>query len=687
MRKTFAALAVLLSLSLPSAFAQTPPATTVPAVEDKIAVPIWPTTAVALPDIQPTEASFSLGRIEGIAPELLSGVTAKGYARKVPVENQSIGQILVVSVAKNGREETISTEGLTAQFDAKETSQLFPEKTVEVQGSKTALVAALQRLASPTTKEEKPAAKDDVSQNPTSSGGSSNDLAAGYKSPTVSAAPAADTPEPVVDYRTTKEGCPVRIDTVQGVAVQQSKVQTFTDGALTSDGECSDSNASFVLKKSYLSCPTDVVDLNAMKAWPKYSLYYIDDAGENHPIGECVQDAETVYTISEDEAQCPIFLDFGDGKAVPQSALVYLNRNNSLVQARSCEDSTKTAALPMTQNVANCPLRHDYTGGRSYELSMWTYVRDGVTYQAAPCADTGRSFPHDTVYADLGGNYVCTPITNLTNRTVTLQSRKRITVDGVPQYITECTPDTSSQGIFATTDGCMDPSKWTHDLVASISYGQERYWYAKADGSREYVTLCQTSSTSYPHSHTITGYQAHDDQLWAYPLTTVKITVNGSPYTIASSQVLPGAPQIAYALSEIVDIPSGQSRYEDCAAYRETARAEKWARPDGTEYSKIIGAGSSVGPVDVCVSTVIDSRTMQTGWGKAGGCGTVTFYTWYQTVNKLQKKNSESGTVVATTCGFANNSWQGWSSSSGGWDCSGAPDGQFQTLYIPPCPF
>ncbi|CDK99666.1 conserved protein of unknown function [Magnetospirillum gryphiswaldense MSR-1 v2] len=602
MRMKFAAaLVALLSLSSPC-FAQTPPATTTPGTgaADKVAVPIWPVSTVALPE-QAVPASFSLGQIEGVDPALLSGVTAKGFARKVAVENQSIGQILVMSVAKGEREETISTEGLTAQFDAKDTNQLFPEKTMEVSGSKSALVAALERLAAPKADDkEKREIKDDVSENPASGSGGNNSEAAGYKTPTVTAAPANEEKEPVTEYRTSTDNCPVRIDMVQGTAVQQNKIQTFTDGALTNDGECTDGAPSYPLKKSYLSCPVDVVDLATMKAWPQYSLYYIDDAGENHPVGECVQDTETVYTITEDEAQCPIFLDFTDGKAVPQAAFVYINRNNSTVQARGCENSTKSAALTMTESAANCPLRHDFAGGRSYELSMWTYLRGGVTYQGAPCTDTGRSFVQEVVYADAGGNNICPAITNMTTKTAILQSRRRITVDGVPQFVTECTPDTATTAILSTTDGCMDPSKWTHDLAANISYGQERFYYLKAGGSREYVTTCQTSAVSYPHSVTITGYQHHDDQLWAYPLMTVTITVNGSPYTIASSQVLPGAAQMVYQPNGTTDKPSGSKSYDGCNAYSNTTRFERWTRPDETEFLKDVGAGTPVGPTWAC---------------------------------------------------------------------------------------
>lgn len=630
-------------------------------VSDVVAVPVWPKTAVTLPEL-PVAASFGLGQVEGIAPDLLSGVTAKGFARKVAVEGQTIGQVLVLSVVKGDREEAISTEGLTAQFDAGETSELFPEKTVEVKGSKAALVAALEKLAAPAVKDdEEKRDTDTVSDNPVSSG-TSNDEASSYQTPTVSAA-TEEEEEPVVDYRTTRDGCPVRPDLVQEKAFVQSKVQTFTDGALSGEGDCSDSEISYPLKKSFASCPTDKVDFDVLTAWPQFQWYYVDDAGENHPIGECLTDEETAYTITEDEGQCPIFLDFTAEQAVPQSAFVYLGRNNALTQVpgKGCAPSTKTAAVAMTESTAACPMRPDYVANRSYELSMWTYVLKGVTYQAAPCADTSRSFTHEIVYADSAGNYICPAInTNMTTKKVTLQSRRRIVVDGVPQWVTDCTPDTSSQDILATTDGCMNPSKWTHDLDANISYGQERFYYKKVDGTPEYVTACQNSTVTYPHDVTVTGYQNHDDQLWAYPLSTVTISVGGSPYTVASSEVLPGAAQWAYVLNGTVDQKTGNSSYEGCDAYRETARFEQWQRPDESIYLKQISAGTPEGPVDVCTTSIIKDQDLIVGYyaftyhygdATVGTCPLVDGLptqcsVWGRIIDRIQKtaiKNTETG--------------------------------------------
>ena len=503
--------------------------------------------------------------------------------------------------------EALSSEGLTAQFDAKETNELFPEKNVEVQGSKSALLSALQKLATTeeTQEEKKTVAEDALAAK--ASNGTNNDLASSYKTPTTSAT-TTTTDDPTTTYQTTTEGCPVVIDTDGRTAYVQNRVMTLTDGVVTSEGTCSNNGTSYKILESYLSCEAKL-DLSSspMKEWDQFTLYYADDSGETHTVSDCTYNEADYHTITEDEGQCSISIDWETHQAVPQSALVYTNRNGTVVQARGCDTSTLTAAIAMTENVEACTLRHDYTAGLTYERSMWTYIRDGVTYQASSCTDTGQTFPHETVYQDTAGEYVCTPIVNQAAGTVTLQSRKRITIDGVPQYITECTPDTTTQAILSTTDGCMDPSKWNHDLAAGVSYGQERFYYLKGGTTPVYVTSCQTSATTYPQQVEITGYQPHDDLLYAYPLSTVTIDVNGSPYTIASSTVLEGAAQITYTLNGTVDKQNGTRTDEGCDAYFGTTRYEQWERPDTTIYEKAIGDGTPVGPTEACITTTESS--------------------------------------------------------------------------------
>jgi hypothetical protein len=660
---------------------------------DQVSVPVRPQTATPLPEAQPVPTAFSLGPIEGVNPSLIAGVTAKGYARKVTVGQKPVGQVLVTIVAKGEREEAISTEGLSAQFDAKDDRGLWPEKTLEVTGSKTALVAALERLAKvEKTEETKKTPSEPGAQTQASSGKSGNDLAAQYRSPSVTSTP-VETPDPTVEVRTSTEGCAMRIDFTQGRAIRQSKEQTYEDGVLSKDGQCSDSEVSFPLQKSYAACTSDIVDLAARKAWAQYQLQYTDAAGETRRIGECTRD-EVAAAIVEDETACPVQVDYTARQVVPQSVLTYVNRGGLPVQVRSCAPSTLSAPIALVESAAACPMRHDFAAGLSHELTMWTYQRAGLAYQAAPCTDSGRTFAHELVYTDAAGAQICPPITDLAGRTVTLQSRRRIVVDGTPVWVTECTPDTTTQAVLSPTDGCLDPTLWVHDIEAGQSYGQERFYYMRGT-QREYVSTCRTSGVLYRHDQTLTGWQTHDDQLWAYPLNQVTITVAGKPYVIAASEVLPGATQMPYVLDSTADQPTGASTYDGCTAWRQTGRVETWVRPDGSHVQKPVGVGSPQGPLDVCVTSVIETRSMvlsDSAFDAFGGGGSDYYYgrcstTNFGSIDKTQTRNIETGQTLASTCRLTST----WSVSTGcHFPGSYTPvpvGGATYIASVPPCPF
>ncbi len=702
--KTLAAAGAALSLAIGSfAGAQTAGTPTEPdaaaaspaeTLSDTVTVLAWPKAEVALSDdSEPVAASFALGTVEGIDPALTTGVTANGYARKVAVEDQSVGQVLITTLAKDDKEAVISSEGLSAQFDATDSSELFPEKTVEVTGSRAALLAALQKLAETDSGEDEEVAASEEAPAMSTSDGSSNDLAWDYTTPKATAAEEEEEEEPTTTTSLTTDGCSVVVDTDAGVAYEQNRLLTYTDGVLSEESECSNSGTTYPLKKSYVNCD-DEVDAEGLKAWSLYTLYYVDGSAETHAVGECTKDEESYYAITEDENQCTVFLDFKEGVVVPQSALVYTNRNNAVVQARGCEDSTLSEPIELTESMNNCNLRHDFEAEVSYQQSMWTYLRDGITYVASACADTGVTYEHQVAYTDDAGAYICDVVTDLDGGTATLQSRKAITVDGEVRYITSCTPETETQSVFATMDGCLDLSTWKHDVSAGVSYGQERYYFDQDDGSRYYVTGCQTSGETFVHDHALTGYQYHDDQLYAYPMTTVSVTVNDDTYTVANSTVLEGAQQYPYVLDGTTEEQTGQSTYEGCDGYSLTNEYEQWERPDGTVYLKAIGEGDPVGPRNVC-DTEVTEKYVQTSLAIVEGgvsCGywdddqykqrPGSYVNCYATNDvKTVYTNRETGEHVTTTYAWGDKSSTSHCTSSYGYPMSPSCSGfQYQTV-------
>lgn len=705
MKRVIGAAVIAVALSCTAALAQTTAGPEAASQETAAKVNIM-TRALRPTEVPENEArpvDLSLVSVPGVGPDLVQGVTAKAYTRYVAYEGRKIAQVVLVGVEKDGRQEPLSAAAFNVQLDLDD-PRLDPSKPVTIPGDAGALKAALERLANAPEETAEDEETQTISASETkqeaSSNAKKNDQAADYQTPD----PIAVAEEPTESVRVISDGCELRIDIAQMRAIQQTRTETTKDGKVISEGECSDSGDGYTLQRSYSVC-TDQIDIENRKATARYLLYYVDDGGARHEVTECEPDEEKAFPITEKASACTIFLDYASEQAVPQSALIYIDENNTEVQVRGCLASETKAAVPMVKTTGACTIRHDLAAGKSFQQGTSTYVLDGITFQAGGCTDTGVEYAQTTVYG-VGGQNICQPIVNQDAGTVTLQSRVQITVDGVPQYVTDCTPDTHTLALVATEDGCANPSTWEHDLSAGVSYAEERFYYIRTGGQKEYVTDCQRSSTTYPHENEIVDWQPHDDQLFAYPLTTVYITPPSGRYDVKTNTLLPGEVQVPYELTGTETVPNGQSEYSGCKALRLTDQVQVWKRPNNTNFHKTIGSGEPEGPVDVCVTTQVDTRTLVTGRGAYNCRGTAPCcdgtHLVQQNVNKFEVKNLETGAVITNTCGFpdSNNNgditddWDGWQfTQSPGYICY-PPTGQ--TMFLgddavsrgePACPF
>ncbi|WP_142850705.1 hypothetical protein [Telmatospirillum sp. J64-1] len=556
-----------------------------------------------VPENEPSPFDLMLEEVPGATRDLTEGVTAKAFARYVAIEDRLIGQVVLSAVEKDGRIEPLNAHDFATQMDL-EQPEIDPSKPITVEGNQTELIAALRRLAEKPEEEKKEEKKETAAAEGTSSSAGTgagsnagqNPDAASYKNP--EPLDIKDTPPPTV--RVTNDGCDIRVDLAQGYAIQQSRVETIENGK-TSYTPCEDGNDRFKIERSYAAC-TDAVDLEARRATARYVQYYVDRGGSRREVTECTPDEERIFPIVEKRDSCSVFLDYSSLQAVPRAALVYRNANNAEVQVRGCEASTEVAAVPMVSTTDGCSIRHDFAAGRSHQLGRHQYEMDGVIWQADACSDNGTTYPHEKVYQNSAGAYICSPIIDQAGSTVTMQSRLRIRVDGMEQYITDCTPDTTGTAIIATTEGCENPATWEHDFSAGISYARERHYYMR-NGVREYITSCQNSTTTYTHQIETVGWQNHDGQRYAYPLSTVYITPPSGRFNIKSGEVLQGAAQVPYIFERNQNIGTGKwSEITGCSGFQEVERFEVYKRPDESEVSYKIGMGQE-GPVESCQPT------------------------------------------------------------------------------------
>ncbi|PLW77188.1 hypothetical protein C0081_10975 [Cohaesibacter celericrescens] len=533
-------------------------------------------------------------------PVDLRGLSASGFTRTVTVDGESITQVVVTKISNENDESVdLTTDSFSSQITLG-SSTLDTATTISVDGNEDEFVSAVKALTATATNTEEEVVEEDSDTSEgtdTGSGASENDIAGAYETPEITAA--EEEVEAVIDVRVTTEGCSVVVDEAQGVAKQQSKSQTYTDGALTSEDACSDSGTTFTIQKSYSVCE-DVVDLTGLVANPQYISYYIDEDGTRTEISDCQPDTETSFTIVESEASCAVTIDVDSLKVIRNSALIYTNASNAQVKVQDCAVSETLEPYTLVADSYSCNMKHDFSAGYSAEMVMYTYEKEGVYYQATPCIDTSVKYTHEKVFVD-DGVRICSMLVNSSAGTATPQYRTRITVDGEDQYIDECKPDTSATvGIYETTQGCEDPSVWTHDLNAGVSYGQSRFYYDTTLG-REFITSCQSNAATYSHDITPTGWKYNDEGLVAQQLISVTIDVNGTVYPIATNYLAPGTTEVSYTYTGINDVADYSQRYYDgCYLMVPTNRSENYIRPDGTTYSNPIGQGLDLNEGDKC---------------------------------------------------------------------------------------
>ena len=675
-------LAVMALLVFPSV-AQTQLQGDAPDMVPKVDISVRPLISTSVPLNEPARIDLGSLKVPGVSATLTQGVTVQAYTRYVDFKDQKIGQIVLVGIEKDGRHEALPTDAYAAQFDLN-TAELDPAREVVIKGDGAVMAAALQRLskAPPENQpEHTPATDDALIAQPQSGGGgnSENAQAASYKTPE-SVAVAEEATEAV---RVTTAGCPIRIDLGQLRAIQQSKTETTRAGALISETPCSDSADGFDLQKSYTVC-SDKVDLDARTATAQYVLFYVDGGGSRQEITECASDTEKVFSVVEKFDACTTFLDYSNLKAVPQSTLIYQNDNNAEVQVRGCQPSETRQAVPLNPTTNGCSIRHDFGLGKSYQQATNTYLMDGILYTAGGCVDDGTEYVHTTTNQNPQGGTVCDPIIDLSGGNVTLQSRVQINVNGIGQYITGCTPDVGGQLVLiATTEGCTNPADWHHDLSAAQSFGQERHYYTFS-GQQNYVNDCQNAQETYAHQIETTGWQNHDDQLFAYPLNTIYINAPTGRYDIQVSQVQSGAVQMPYQLTGTATVASGTITYDGCDRYTDTQTVEIWQRPDVTSYEKPIGRGTPIGPTGACVLSVSPSWSLQSTYTNNIRCswtdtrGSVHIGQFINNNGRYQGAKTltrEDGVVISTTNGAGDMSCgTGTSTCRGGGNTASCPN-------------
>ena len=245
------------------------------AISRIIEIETRPNAATPVPETEPIALDMTFIEVPDIPKALTDGVTANAHARHVIVEDRMIGQLVLGGVSKKDRVEALNTEHFVSQFDL-EAAELPSDAEVIIEGDYDELLAALKRLNEEEDNDtEKDSADYDSESNTTGyrvgSNVSENKDAAGYTPPGHTPRDRDRTDPPKISVDVTTEGCDIRVDLGQLVAIQQTRVVT-REGDKTTSTPCEDGNDRYRLQRSYAVCPDDV-RMDRRQAVAQYQLF------------------------------------------------------------------------------------------------------------------------------------------------------------------------------------------------------------------------------------------------------------------------------------------------------------------------------------------------------------------------------------------------------------------------------
>lgn len=252
-------------------------------------------------------------------------------------------------------------------------------------------------------------------------------------------------------------------------------------------------------------------------------------------------DSAKTYTMSEGADNCPVSHYLDKQVSIQQTKMAYKDDNGQTITARDCTDSTTASySYPQKTITSGCSVRADFTQMVAYPQSKIVYTQNGTEHVIQDCSDDGALAP----YAISSTREGCNPVQTAT--TITPLSRKYITVNGMPAYLTACTAEDS---LNIVAEECTGTERFSNDFNTGQSYRNYSHYYV--DGSNKIVLdHCVPGTTPYQHQPDVASCSsqnddtAHTTQYYAKTFITVdgqNVTIkdcsasgNPVPYTLKS---------------------------------------------------------------------------------------------------------------------------------------------------------
>ncbi|MDA3855665.1 MAG: hypothetical protein PF569_05365 [Candidatus Woesearchaeota archaeon] len=319
---------------------------------------------------------------------------------------------------------------------------------------------------------------------------------------------------------TTTDGCSPYIDyTLSSVYIQQRILQ----GSEVIQA-CHNSSTSFPLQKNYEICP-DKIDTEYLMNKVYFQYYYVDTRDGNdiaQNIGDCQLDSTQSgsLAVTQNYENCTQFIDLSAMRIYDQYQEYYSDSDDNEILLNDCQKDLNRS-FRLDEDFNKCPIKHDFEKGYSISQKEIGYTDgEGAYHKVYDCTeDTDYKYTHYST-SDSCSNVI-------TDDEVQIFTRKYITVDGVREYISECTP---AEGNVTVENEICYTNQYTHELENKQSYINRNYFYMDSYGQRVDISTCVKSGEPIPHLEEASVCEHIDDdstkQTTMYSKTFIE--VNGS---------------------------------------------------------------------------------------------------------------------------------------------------------------
>lgn len=306
-------------------------------------------------------------------------------------------------------------------------------------------------------------------------------------------------------------------------------------------------------------------------------------------------DSSKIYVMSEVVGSCPVSHYLDKQVSIQQTRMTYTDDSGQVISARDCVDSaTSSYSYPEKTTMVGCSVRADFMQMVAYPQSKIIYTENGTEHIIQDCSDDGTLAPYEITSTREGCNAVQTATT------ITPLSRKYITVDETPVYLTSCAAE-ESLNIIA--EECTGTERLSNDFDTGQSYRNYSHYYR--DGSNVIILdHCVPGLTPYPHQPDVASCDlqrddvAHTTQYYAKTF----ITVDGQNIVIKDCSTI-GTPVLYTLKNRVLTVLSQQTNKElstdnDNTIYFSTAISPSYPNRPITFPEKWNGKSTSTPIID-----------------------------------------------------------------------------------------